>query len=148
MASEQRFEKLNQHDLAEIEVRRALVRSWIAHNPDLVRALDTIAGRLLFIDSVISQQLLSAEMVYEWQCLGIIFGDALADRLGLEWQVVEEEGFRDPCLVAPGTTIVLFPMTMLSKRIEQGDNIDLHHFFDGLCEQVTAMRKGGAFDME
>ena len=35
--------------------------------------------------------------------------------------MVEDEKGRDPAIRIPGTTVILFPLTMISKRIERGE---------------------------
>lgn len=59
------------------------------------------------------------------QCLGAVFGDVLVERLGLEGVAVEDECGRDRALRDPSSNVVLFPLTMISKRIERGDIVDV-----------------------
>jgi hypothetical protein len=70
------------------------------------------------------------------QCLGITFGDAVAQELGLEWVSVEDEYGRDPALRLSGTSVILFPLTMISKRMERGEEVDILAMFRGTCERV------------
>ena len=34
-------------------------------------------------------------------------------------------------------------MTMIAKRVEDGEEIEIHGFFDGICEMLTDMAHGG-----
>jgi hypothetical protein len=54
---------------------------------------------------------------------------------------VEDEYGRDPALRLPGTTIMTFPLTMISKRLERGESIDVKELFQGVCEHVCQMRE-------
>lgn len=54
----------------------------------------------------------------ELQCLGIVLGDAFVQELKMEWVMVEDDGGRDPAVQPAGTTIILYPLTMISKRVE------------------------------
>jgi hypothetical protein len=53
--------------------------------------------------------------VVKLQCLGVALGDALAEELQMEWVTVEDEYGKDPALRFPGTTVIAFPLTMISK---------------------------------
>ena len=44
------------------------------------------------------------------------------------------------------TSIILFPLTMISKRIEAGKKPILSALFDGLEKDVQRLRKEGAHD--
>ncbi|TWT17122.1 DUF3806 domain-containing protein, partial [Luteimonas marina] len=71
------------------------------------------------------------------QCLGITFGDALAQHMGLDWVAVEDEYGRDPALRLDGTSVLVFPMTSISKRIEQGEVVDVYDLFNAACNTIN-----------
>jgi Domain of unknown function (DUF3806) len=71
---------------------------------------------------------------YKLQRLGITLGDALVQELGMEWVMVEDDYGRDPAIRLPGTTVVLFPLTMISKRVERGETVDIMELFRGVLE--------------
>jgi NAD-dependent SIR2 family protein deacetylase len=74
------------------------------------------------------------------QCLGVAFGDALAQRLGLAWVAVEDDQGRDPALVVEGTSILVFPLTSISKRMERGEQVDVHGLFESACRTIERIR--------
>jgi hypothetical protein len=39
--------------------------------------------------------------------------------------MVADEYGRDPALRCPGTTVIVFPLTMISKRIEAGESVSV-----------------------
>jgi hypothetical protein len=61
----------------------------------------------------------------------------------VEWVMVEDAFGRDPAVRLPGTTILLFPLTMISKRIERGEAVDVVALFNGIAAQVDQLRRGG-----
>lgn len=65
-------------------------------------------------------------------------GDALAQKLGMIWVAVDDEYGRTPALSfsLANTSIILFPTTMISKRIEIGEEVDVRELFDGICEMI------------
>jgi hypothetical protein len=50
--------------------------------------------------------------------------------------MVEDEYGRDPALRYKQTSLLLFPKTMISKRIEDGKAVNVTEMFEGLQETV------------
>ena len=73
------------------------------------------------------------------QCLGITLGDALAQDLGMEWVMVEDENGRDPAIRFPGTTVIVFPLTMISKRIEDGEPVNVADLFSRVSARIREL---------
>lgn len=71
-------------------------------------------------------------------------GDILEQTMGLTWVAVEDEDGRDPALRDGDTSILLFPMTMISKRIEDGETVDVLRLLDGTHDTITRLRENGA----
>jgi hypothetical protein len=97
-----------------------------------------VEGKLPLIDAILRNGWVGAADTLKPQCLGIAFGDALAQHLGLQWVTVEDEHGRDPALRLPGTSILLFPMTSISKRMEQGEAVDVHGLFGAACSSLQS----------
>lgn len=64
------------------------------------------------------------------QGLGVVLGNVLQRELGLEWKVYEDAVGRSRALCAPGTSDCLFPVTMLSRRLEVGLTVDVHKIYN------------------
>ena len=50
--------------------------------------------------------------------------------------MVEDEFGRDPAIRYKETTLLLFPLTMISKRIEDGELVNVMAIYEGLEEHV------------
>lgn len=74
------------------------------------------------------------------QSLGIVLGDALRSHVA-EWVMVEDQ-YRDPAVRVRGTSVLLFPLTMISKRVEAGEPVDVFAMFNGLLDHIGALRHG------
>jgi hypothetical protein len=72
--------------------------------------------------------------------MGIVLGDARVQHCGVEWRAMEDEHGRDPCVQVPGTTIVLFPLTMISKRVERGETVDVFNLFNQSMAQIERLK--------
>lgn len=75
--------------------------------------------------------------------LGGAFGDVVAETLGLDWVVVEDEYGIDFAIKHPTKMVVAFPLTMILKRVEDGEEINLTELYHGV---VAAMRQQIAAD--
>ena len=53
--------------------------------------------------------------------------------------VIREMSARDPALRLPGTTVIVFPLTMISKRVERGEIPDVADLFRGVVQDVREM---------
>jgi Domain of unknown function (DUF3806) len=56
--------------------------------------------------------------------------------LKIRWVAVEDENGRDPAVELPGTTVVVFPLTMISRRIERGEEVNVLGLFKSICEKI------------
>lgn len=93
------------------------------------------------LQKLIDEKALRPDQTYELQCLGIALGQVFAAETPLRWVMVEDEYGRDPALQYPDTTILLFPLTMISKRIEKGQEVDVADLFRGTMEMVEKTKE-------
>ena len=111
---EQKIEPLSADDAAGVEKQRTWVRDH--YDPAARHHYDTLEGKLRLLDTILGQNWIKPDETWKLQSLGIAFGDALAQEMGLHWVAVEDEYGRDPALQDPGTTIVMFPLTQSRKE--------------------------------
>ncbi len=96
-------------------------------------------GRLRDLDAL--QQIVDRGAVpeddrYGLQSLGVALGDVMASELGLEWVVYEDDVRPSRALRVPGTDQLVFPVTMISKRVERGVPVDVRELFESAREIV------------
>ena len=94
--------------------------------------------------AILDAKAFKPSQTYELQCLGIVLGDAFVQEMKMEWVMVEDKDGRDPAVRLPGTSIILYPMTMISKRIERGEKVDVFNLFNGVAAKVDEMQKGSS----
>jgi hypothetical protein len=144
---EQRVEPLNSADLANLAAKRDWVRNHY-EAPDR-HEYETLEGKLRLLDAILRNRWVAPAETLKLQCLGVTFGDALAQRLGLNWVAVEDGHGRDPALVVEGTSIRVFPLTSIAKRVERGEEVEIYGLFEQACgtiERLRAEEAGGAGD--
>jgi hypothetical protein len=59
------------------------------------------------------------------QSLGVVFGDVLTSELPLRWVMITDEFGTDPTLRFKNTSININALTMISKRVERDDPVDV-----------------------
>lgn len=131
---EQIIGNLKDEDLADLEAKRDWVRNH--YEPHAVHKYTDLQGKLSLLDAILANGWVKPEETLKLQCLGITFGDALAQYLDLTWVMVEDSYGRDPALSLAGTTVMTFPQTMISKRIEDGETVDVYDLFNGAFAAV------------
>jgi hypothetical protein len=135
---QQKIEALAPDELARVESQRAWVRD---HYDEIVRHhYETVDGKLRLLDTILRSNWINPTETRKLQCLGITFGDALAQKMGLVWVAVEDAYGRDPALRDEETSIVTFPMTTISKRVERGETVDVRRLFDAACQSIARVR--------
>jgi Domain of unknown function (DUF3806) len=122
-------------------------REWVkGHFTELAEEkYAPIDGKLRVLDAVLNSKWVEPQETDKLQSLGVAFGDAIAQKLLMEWIVVEDEYGRSAALVWPGTSLICSPITMISKRIEDGEDVDVYALFDGICERLKELAFSGRY---
>src|SRR5580698_6790546 len=129
-------------DLQRVEAQRTWVRDH--YEPGARHRYESVDGKLELLDVILRSSWIESAETVKLQSLGIAFGDALAQELGLSWVTVEDELGRDPALILEGTSIKVFPLTTISKRIERGEAVNVYELFDAACAMVRRIKQDGA----
>jgi uncharacterized protein DUF3806 len=137
-----KFTELSETDRARLDQQRAIVLAAAKQRygtPVLTRT----AKDLPVLQHLIDDKVFSKMQTYELQSLGIAFGDVLASELPLRWVMVTDEYGTDPTLRFKDTTVQVNALTMISKRIEKGEEVDLRELLRRTQEQLTRFSESG-----
>ena len=121
--AEQILSALTDADLQRLEKQRAVVTRYL--DEDGLEKYETAAGKLGTLRALLAAEVFSAEQTYELQAMGIVLGDVFVQDMGFHWIMVADEHGRDPAVKFQDTSVILFPLTMISKRIERGEAVDV-----------------------
>jgi hypothetical protein len=132
---EQIISELTDEDVAALAEQRSLIESYLG-DEESRRKYQKPVGKLGLLRALLEKQVFSAEQTYELQSMGVVLGDVFAQDLGMGWIVVEDSFGRTPALRYPNTTIILYPITMISKRIEAGEQVDIFDMYNSLAAEV------------
>lgn len=137
----QTFSPLQPDDLANLDAKREWVAGHLAEgaNP----GFDDLKTKLTILTAVIDNGWVRPDETVKLQALGVVFGDILASIVNAPWVMVEDEWGRDPCLlIDESRSVALFPMTMISKRVEAGEQVDVMALLSASAQQAVEMRAG------
>ena len=111
---------LTPEDRAQLEKQEAVVLKLLKSRYGGDVALKRSKDDLALLQKLLDDQALKPNQTYELQCLGVVLGHVFAAESPFRWVIAEDEYGRDPALQYLDTTILIFPLTMISKRVEQG----------------------------
>jgi hypothetical protein len=73
--------------------------------------------------------------------IALFLGQAFhAGAPGLTRVIVEDDYGRDPALILEGTSIISFPLTAISKRVQAGEAVDVRSLFRSASETIARLR--------
>jgi hypothetical protein len=130
-------------ELAWLDAQRAAAAELLASVCGGPVDLSTPAGTLRALQAALDSRSLDAQRTAELQSLGIVLGDVFVAKHGWQWVTVTDSYGRDPALRLPGTTLLSFPRTMISKRVENGERFDVAALCDGIAGDAAARARDG-----
>ncbi len=96
------------------------------------------AGNLALLQRIIDQEVLEIDDKMSTQALGVVLGDIFTDvDKRLIWQVYEDELGKSHAVCVVDTKHCVFPVTMLSRRIEVGAPTDVRKIYQ---KNLTALQ--------
>lgn len=142
---------LNMRPLSEeennwISNQRQSVEEMLSASPAALNKLveGDSSAKLSVLEAILKTGLLTSKHTFQLQGMGIILGEILAEDANMNWMMLEDEYGTSPCLTVPGTSITLFPQTMISKRVENGELVDVFEMANALIDKVEELRGQGA----
>lgn len=103
---------------------------------------------LPLLQRIVDTRLIKPSQKLELQAMGVILGDLLADELDLEWVVYEDKLGRSRALKDHQSDNYLFPMTMISRRIEVGNTTPVKDIYDKAVKAVNNARPARPYTYE
>jgi hypothetical protein len=135
---DQKIEPLSPEDIAHVEKQRGWVRDH--YEPHAQQQYETVEGKLRLLHAILTNKWVEPAETWKLQSLGVTLGDALAQKMGLSWVTVEDEDGRCPALSVSGTTLIVFPLTMISKRVERGETVNVRDLFAWACNKIEDLK--------
>lgn len=136
--SEQIISNLTKEDEAYLSERRTLIEEYLGDENAKHKYLSS-EGKLGLLHALLDQNIFKPSQTFELQCMGVVFGDVLVQEMNMHWVMVADDLGHDPAVQLGNTSIIIFPLTMISKRIERGEQVDVFALFNGLAAQIEGI---------
>ena len=137
---EPKYSELSGQDRERLEQQRALIASTVKQRYS-IPALTRAKSDLPILQRPLDDQVFKKTQTYELQSLGVVFGDILASELRLRWVMMTDEFGTDPTLRFKNSSININALTMISKRVERGEHVDLQWLLDKARESLSETEK-------
>jgi hypothetical protein len=137
-----KFSELSYEDRTRLAQQRAIVTAAAKQRYGTSILKKTVAD-LPVLQRLIDDKVFNKKQTYELQSLGIAFGDVLENELPLRWVMVTDEYGTDPTLRFKGTTVQINALTMISKRVEKDQNVNLSELLRITPEELTRISQNG-----
>ena len=131
---------LTSREQAELEQQREIVADFLREQCDTY-SLPRLKSDLGSLQRLVDDGFFGPEQVYEWCCVGVVFGDVLATEFDLDWVICHDEFGVEPALRYGDTSVMVFPRTLIFKRVERGEAVDLLELMDGLSKAIDDARR-------
>lgn len=122
-----------------------IARMWIFGNQlakDIIgKELVRSNSDLEMIQEILDKDVLTKNDNDQLHALGIVFGQVYVnDVAGYDWWMVEDEYGRDVSLRYKETSLLIFPQTMLSNRIEDDETFRVNELYHDLVSDMEKIR--------
>jgi len=131
-----KFTELSREDCARLEQQRAVVLAAAKQRYGTL-ALTRTKSDLPVLQNLIDDKVFNKSQAYELQSLGVAFGDVLASELPLRWVMVTDQFGTDPTLRFKEMTLQINALTMISKRVERDEPVNVSELLRITREQLA-----------
>jgi hypothetical protein len=123
-ATEPTFSELTPGASQRLDQQRAIV-ARAARQRYGTAALTRTEKDLPILQRLLDDKAFKKSQTYELQSLGVAFGDVLASEFPLRWVMITDEYGTDPTLRFKNTSVNINALTMISKRVEKDEPVDV-----------------------
>lgn len=79
-----------------------------------------------------------------WQAAGLKLGSLLRENIpGFHWVIIKDDEGRDPALRFGKTSVLVYPRSMLAKRLHEKESFTVKELFEQVIETVETMVRQG-----
>jgi len=92
------------------------------------------------LQRLLDGRFIDREDVFDQQALGLALGDVMAKNLDLHWVVVDDDYGRSRALRWKEEEDLFFPVTLISKRIQQRRPVEVDDLYDTVADRVATLK--------
>jgi len=135
----QSLQYLSTADMLRLESLRQWAREH--YQPEAQQKYDSVEGKLIIIDAIVTQRHGSKLKSEELQGLEITFGDALAHATAMEWATLEDHSGRTFVMLTPQTPPRLWQLNSVAHWMASGAHGSISAVFDEIVGLIKAQIK-------
>ena len=124
-----KFSVLLASDHQRLSHQRELVRREAAGRYG-IKELHRSEEDIPVLQALLDDNAFLPHQTYELQSLGIVFGDIFDAAPRYSWTIVTDEYGRDATIRYGETTLQINALTMISKRVERGETVDVRLLYE------------------
>jgi len=96
---------------------------------------------IALLQRTLDRNLVTSDQTPELQAMGVILGDLLAQELGMHWVTYQDQLGRSKALRYRDSQNLLFPITMISRRIEVGNRTPVAEIYQKAYDIIAARKR-------
>lgn len=123
MDMQQQILELTEQDKALIAQRNEWVKGHLTDEAQ--DQYDTFEGKLYLLQGILKEGYYKKDETLELQTLGYCLGEMLNELLNTHWVKVIDDHGTDFAVRYKDSSIIFFPITMISKRMERDEHVDI-----------------------
>jgi hypothetical protein len=93
------------------------------------------------LQQLLDRRIVRSDQTRELQAMGVVMGDLLAAELGMHWVIYEDRQGRSRALRYRETDEYLFPITMISRRREVGNDSPVAAIYQKAYDIIAPLRE-------
>lgn len=93
------------------------------------------------LQRLLDERRVSNQDIKTLQAMGIIFGDIIAKEQALQWTIYIDKYGRSRALAIPKQRDVLFPVTMISRRVQSGASVNIEELYQKALKSTQFIRQ-------
>lgn len=137
-ATPAKITELSAPDTLRLNQGRMLVQRYLGDNDSRQKYL-TPEGKLGTLRAILALEANAVGKKDLLEALGVVLGDTFVQDMGFHWVAVENESGRHLAIRYRRRSILLYPLTMISKRVERGERIDILDLYNEVAADVEEM---------
>lgn len=140
------FSELTPADAAQLEQLRSRHRDVLGRLgvAEAEAAEASVAQRLGWLQAIVDRKLVAADPRETLLGLGVEFGDLLCSIPAFRWAIITDEHGRDPVVRWRSSETNISALTIIAKRIESGEQLDVAELFRFLPYRCALLQSEGA----
>jgi|SRR6185312_337391 len=136
---EPKLSELTGKDRERLDQQRAVVAAAAKERYGIATLTGTKKD-LRVLQRLLDDKVFTKSQTYELQSLGVAFGDVLTNELPLRWVMITDEYGTDPTLRFRNTSTTINALTIISKRVERDEPVNVFWLLNKTREALATAR--------